>query len=230
MTEALGIARHEGVQEFLDLTKELGAFINEIAAMASQQLDSAVGFGPSRFEQTEAMGGRAEDGGEIGVVSFVAGIGGLAILLGGEGVDESRLEASVAEGALNGAVIVAGHFDGDDAIAHVGLGDGELHTLDGGREVAPGMSHGGRFEENTAIEVGEEIARARFGAIDSEDAEVLRPDGLDAGGEEAVGLLQAKRLGGLGGGTVFGTSHGHSPFEVEDIPPCPQEAECTRDF
>ena len=37
--------------------------------MAAQQLDGAVGFGPGRFEQTEAMRGRAEDGGEIGVVS-----------------------------------------------------------------------------------------------------------------------------------------------------------------
>jgi hypothetical protein len=36
----------------------------------------------------------AEDGGEIGVVGFVVGVGGLAILLGGEGMDETDLEGS----------------------------------------------------------------------------------------------------------------------------------------
>ena len=45
------------------------------------------------FEQRTTVDGSAMDGEEIGVVGFVAGVGGLAKLLGGEGMDDARLQA-----------------------------------------------------------------------------------------------------------------------------------------
>jgi ligand-binding sensor domain-containing protein len=77
MAEALGVARHDSVQGLLDLTLERGVLLDEVAAMAAKQLQGSIELGPSRFDQAEAVGGGAEDGGEVGVVSLVAGVGGL---------------------------------------------------------------------------------------------------------------------------------------------------------
>ena len=59
------------------------------------------------------------DGGQVGVVGLVAGIDGLAVLLGGEGMEDAGLEAGGGEGALHEAVVAAGAFDGDEAIVEV---------------------------------------------------------------------------------------------------------------
>ena len=87
---------------------------DEVAAVPGQQLESdedRVGLG---LEQAEAVDGGAVDGGEIGVVGLVAGVGGLSELLGGEGVDDADLEAGLGEGALDRSVVAAGALDGDD--------------------------------------------------------------------------------------------------------------------
>ena len=85
------------------------------------QLQGGPGFVAGGFEQGEAGDGGAVDGGQVGVVGLVAGIDGLAVLLGGEGVDDAGLEAGGGEGALDEAVIAAGAFDGDEAVAEVVL-------------------------------------------------------------------------------------------------------------
>ena len=90
---------------------------------------------------------------------------------------------------------------GDDAIAHIVLSHRLADGFDGGVEVVAIMVQGGGLDENGAIEVGEEIAGARLGAIDGEDAEVFGADRLYAIGDNAVGLLQAKGLRTFGGGT-----------------------------
>src|SRR5262249_32979589 len=54
------------------------------------------------------LGRSAPDGGQVGVIGFVAGIGRLAVLLGREGMDEPGLEASLAEGVLHRPVVGAG--------------------------------------------------------------------------------------------------------------------------
>src|SRR5260370_15415068 len=93
MTEALGVAGHGGMKEFTDLTLEYSVLVDQVAAVAAEELDGEVVVGPGRFGEAEALGGGAEDGGQVGVVGFVAGVGGLAILLGGAGMDEARLVA-----------------------------------------------------------------------------------------------------------------------------------------
>ncbi len=62
---------------------------------------------------TEAVNGGAMDGGEIGVIGLVAGVGGLPKLLGRERVDDADLEPGLAK-ALDGAVIAACALDGDE--------------------------------------------------------------------------------------------------------------------
>jgi hypothetical protein len=165
--------------------------------MPAEELEGEIVVGPGRFEQAEAVAGGAPNGSQVGVVGFVAGVGGLAVLLGREGMHQAGLEAGLTEGVLHGPVIVAGAFEGDDEVGQVVLLDGEADTGDGGLEVAAAMRQGSGFEEHAAVEVGEEVAGAVLGAVESDDAEVFRPGGLNAGREEAVGFLQDKGRVGL---------------------------------
>ena len=45
-----------------------------------------------QLDETEAVGGGAMNGEEVGVVGFVSRIGGQAVLLGGQWVDNSRVK------------------------------------------------------------------------------------------------------------------------------------------
>jgi hypothetical protein len=93
--------------------------------MTGQELELVVDRVGVRAEQSEAVDGRAMDGGEVGLVGLVAGIGRLAKLLGGEGVDDADLEARGGEGGLDDMVTASGPLDGDsgrgsDAIGRPG--------------------------------------------------------------------------------------------------------------
>ena len=44
-----------------------------------------------RLDQPEAVGGRAMDGAEVGVVGLVAGVGRQAVLPGGQGMNDPRV-------------------------------------------------------------------------------------------------------------------------------------------
>ena len=208
VAEAFGVAGHGGMEDFTDLTLEHGVLVHQVAAMAAEQLDRQVVVGPGRFQQSEAVRGGAPEGGQVGVVGFVAGVGGLAVVLGGEGMDQARLEAGLAEGELHGPMVFAGAFDGDDQVGQVVLAHRLADAVDGGLQVATLVRQGRRFEQDAAVEIGEEVARAGLGTIDGEDAKVLGADRLDAGREQAVGLLQHEAFFGLGRGRGSQTRHG----------------------
>src|SRR5690242_3867996 len=87
-------------------------------------------------------------------------------------------------------MIRAGLLDGDDRVAEVMLGDGAPEVIDGGVESRAGVLDGGQGDEDAAIEVGEQPGGAGLGRVDGDDAEVLGPDGLDARGDQAVGLAE----------------------------------------
>jgi hypothetical protein len=146
------------MKDFTDLTLQDRVLVDQVAALAAEELDGDVQVGPGGFEETEAVGGGAPDGGQVGVVGLVAEIGRLALLLGSEGMDQARVEAGLAEGQLHRPMILAGAFDGDDDILEIVLAHGLANTVDGGLEVAAVVVHGGGFEERPAIEVGEEVA------------------------------------------------------------------------
>jgi hypothetical protein len=130
----------------------------------------------------------ALDGGEVGVVGLVAGVGREPELAGGQGVDDAGLEPGGDGGALDRGVVVAGALDGDDEVAEVVIGHG---PADAGGEVgepAAGVLDGGRFDEDVPIEIGEHPFGAGLGAIDGDDAEVLGADVLDPGMHGSRGL------------------------------------------
>ena len=99
--EAGGEAGQGGFEVLADLAAELADFAHEVAAMADEELQGGPGFVAFGLEQSEAVDGGAMNGDEVGVIGLVAGIGGLAELLGGEGMDDARLEAGGGEGALD---------------------------------------------------------------------------------------------------------------------------------
>ncbi|SIN83569.1 hypothetical protein SAMN05444166_1186 [Singulisphaera sp. GP187] len=83
--------------------------------MTSQELEVAevgVGF---VLEEPKPVDHRAMDGGEVGVIGFVAGIGGLAKLLGGEGMDYPDLKAGCLERGLDRQVKPLGRSQGQAA-------------------------------------------------------------------------------------------------------------------
>jgi hypothetical protein len=109
---------------FTDLAIEGGAFADQVAALADEQQQGGPGFIAWGFHQGAAGDGGAMDGGQVGVIGFVAGIDRLAVLLGDEGVKDACLEAGGGEGALDEAVITSGAFDGDESIVELVLGEG----------------------------------------------------------------------------------------------------------
>ena len=152
------------------------------------ELQRGPGLVAAGFEQGEAGDGGAVDGGEVGVVGLVAGIDGLAKLLGGEGVDDAGLEAGGGEGALDEAVIAAGAFDGDEAIVELVRGKGLADLGDGGVEVGSVVGDGGGRDEDVAVEVGEHPLGAGLGAVDSRRCRSVRdrPAGRADGARRAA--------------------------------------------
>src|SRR5262249_60463393 len=100
--EALGVAGHGGLEDFADLALQRGVLVHQVAAVAAQQLDRPVVVGPGRLPQAEAVGGGAADGGQVGVVGLVARVGGLAVLLGGEGVGQAGRRSRLGGGGWGG--------------------------------------------------------------------------------------------------------------------------------
>ena len=56
------------------------------------------------------------DCGEVGVVGFVAGIGGLAKLFGAVGVNDADLDLRLGESALDRAVVASRPLDDGDQV------------------------------------------------------------------------------------------------------------------
>jgi hypothetical protein len=74
LVEAGGIAGHGGIEVFADLAGEGGSLVDQVAAMADEELQLPPRFLGRGFEECEAVDGRALDGGEIGVAGLVVGV------------------------------------------------------------------------------------------------------------------------------------------------------------
>ena len=87
---------------FKHLLLECDALLDQLAPVPGQQLEldgDRIGF---VLGQTEAVDGGAMDGGEVGVVGLVAGIGGESILLGGVGMKDADLEPGLPKARWTG--------------------------------------------------------------------------------------------------------------------------------
>ena len=169
--------------------------------MADEQFQVHPALVGGLFEQGEAVDGGAMDGDQIGVVGLVAGVGGLAELLGGEGMDEADLEAAFDEGVLGNVMVAAGPLDGDDDVLEVMLLHGSANLGDHGLQFGAVVADDGGRDEQLAVEVGELPFGAELGAIDADDAKVFGSDLLDARVDDAAGLLHelGRSLGPLAG-------------------------------
>lgn len=167
------------------------------------------------MHKSEAIDRRAEDGGEVSVIGFVGRVRRLAELMAGKGMNQARLPAGAAEGVLDGAMISAGLFDGDENVAKLML----LHRLsdarDAGLKIGLNVGHDRGRDEDVAKEIAEDVLRAQLGAVDADDAEVLGSDGLDALMNLAMRLVHEELGRGLARATGR-SSHGN--LRREDAP------------
>src|SRR5262249_53825019 len=208
LIEAGGKAGQGGFEVIPDLAIESSPFADEIAAMADDELQGGPGLVARRFEQGAAGDGGAMDGGEVPVIGLVAGIGGLAILLGAKGMEDACLEASGGEGALHQAVIAAGAFDGDQAITEIMSSKSATDLGDGRVEVRAVVGNDGGGDEHVAVEVGEQELGAVLVAVAADDAKVLGADLLHAGVQNALRLAEGGR-GRAAGRTLAGARGRH---------------------
>ena len=80
-----------------DLAAQGHSLVHEVASMADQQLELAVGGFEGLLGQGETDDGRAVHGGQINVVGLDTGMIDLAKLFGGEGVHDAGLEPCPAK-------------------------------------------------------------------------------------------------------------------------------------
>src|SRR5689334_20766337 len=95
-------------------------------------------------------------------------------------MDQAGIETGLLGGALDGAMVFAGPFDGGDRVVQLMLDNRLTDLLEGGLKTSAGMFDGLRGHQDGAIEVGEHELGACLGAIEAENAKVLGTDRLDA--------------------------------------------------
>jgi hypothetical protein len=108
-------------------------------------------------------------------------------------VHGADVEAGISERPLDRLVVSAGAFHGDDEVVEAVVGDGSAEPLDGGPEAVSGVGHLDGFDQDVAEEIGEHPLGPGLGAVDADDAEVLGSDLLDAGVQDACGLVDLVR-------------------------------------
>src|SRR5262249_38073202 len=129
------------------------------------------------------------------------------VVFGSQRVDEACFVAGPAEFGNDGSMILAGPFDGDDEVLELVLLDGLAQALQGGLEVAAAVRQVGGWDEQAAIEIGDQVARGGLATINGHDAKALRADLLDAVTELAVGFLEQKALARLTRSACTQTRH-----------------------
>src|SRR5207247_6090912 len=75
-----------------DLAAQRRVFLHQVPAMPHQHLQALPVFAQLRLQQREAVDGGTMDSGQVGVVGFGAGVGGLAKALGGKRMNQACLE------------------------------------------------------------------------------------------------------------------------------------------
>ena len=188
--EKSGISGETAFQSLADLALQLGPFIDQIASMTDEKLQGPVARGPGMFEQAEAVDGRAEDGDQIVIIGLEITVFGRPIMAGSKGVYKSGVEAGVFKGSLDNLVVGAGHLDTRNGVLDAGGFESFADQADGQLEFGSTMLDRGGRHENLAIEVTQHPLGSILGTIDADNAEVLRPDLLHAGLNDARRLSQ----------------------------------------
>ena len=145
--------------------------------------------------QAEAVDGGAMDCGKVGVIGFVAWIGGLAKLFGRVGVKDANLECRVGEGTLDRAVVASRPLDDDDQVFDAMSCHGIAHSLYRRCEARLVVLDGDRFHEDSAVEVRQHHLGASLGTVDADEGEMFGTDRLDARMNDTTWFVNGVRSG-----------------------------------
>lgn len=196
--EALGEARPSGLEVVADLAVQRSTFADQIATMADQETERKPGFVKGLLEQGRAGECGPMDGEQIGIIGLVAGIDRSTELLGGIGVDDTGLEASLAESSQDVLMEATGAFDGHEAVVDLVAGEGSTDQSRSSVELRLLVFNRGGWDENAAVEIGEHEFGTGLGTIEADDAEVFGSNELDARMEDTTRLGDGVRMGSSG--------------------------------
>src|SRR5262249_21208558 len=90
---------------------------------------------------------------------------------------------------LDDAVIAAGAFDGDEAVAEVVVGDGLTEACHGGVEGGAVVLDFGRRHQNVPKEIAKHPLGTGLGTVNADDTEVLRPHLMHARMDDPARLV-----------------------------------------
>src|SRR5208282_6388904 len=177
------------------LLPEHDVLFDEKAAVPRQELKLEENRIEFVLQQAKTVDGGAVDCGKVGVVGFVARIGGLAKLLGGVRVKDANLKSRVDEGALDRAVVASRPLDDDDQIFDTVPCHGVAHLLCRRREAGLVVLDDDWFHEDSAVEVSEHHLGASLGAVDADEGEMFGSDRLHARMNHATWFVNGVRSG-----------------------------------
>ena len=100
------------------------------------------------------------DGEQIGVIGLVAGIGRLPVLLGGEWMNHTGLEARGGRGPLHRLVIAACAFDSHETVMDGVLGECGAHLSDSRVESGTIVLDDGGRNEDVAMNLDRALAQS----------------------------------------------------------------------
>ena len=130
---------------FEHLLPKHDVLLDEVAAVPREELELDIDRIGLVFQHTEPVDRGAMHSEEIGVVGFVAGIGRLAVLLGGVGVKDADLESGIGEGELDRTVVTSGPLDDRDQVLDGMSLAGATHLLQRCLEPRLVVLNGGRL-------------------------------------------------------------------------------------
>lgn len=136
ITEAGRIARHGVVELLQNLAAEDAGFPDQVATLSHQELELLIVRRPRELDQSKSQDGSPMNSSEVGVISFVVGIGGLTQLPRSKGVDQSCFKSGLAEGELNRSMVLSGAFQDDEEVVEVVLLLGLSNLREGILEIA----------------------------------------------------------------------------------------------
>jgi len=183
------------VKTLKHLLSEHDVLFDQAATVPCQELEldmDRVGF---MLQHAEAIDGSTVHREQVGVISFVAGVGGLAVLFGRVGMEDTDLEARLSERVLDRPVVASGPLNHDDHVLDIVPNLCVAHLLYRSLEAGPIVLDSGRLQEHAAIEVGQQDLGTILGAIDTEDREMLRADSLHPGMNNTPRLVKYLRSG-----------------------------------
>ena len=185
------------MQVVANLAGQRGRLLNEIAAMACPQLQIPIRRFQLQLAQPKAGDRRTMSRVEIGLIGFVARIGGHPILLGREGMDDPRFKAGVGEGPLQRQEIVPCSFDDhDDRLGCRAVPEAVESSPSPLRSWPLGVGlFGVRSADSQST--GHHPLRAMLGGIDADNGELFTADLLDVRANDAILFPYCRATAGL---------------------------------